>query len=78
MIATLVKATPAAELLRDECVKIGLNTDVGKTAFCATRDITTMALPACVTASKKGSKVLGVTVGTEPFVVAYARAKLMK
>ena len=34
-----------------------------------------MALPACVTASKKGSKILGVPVGTEPFVVAYARAK---
>ena len=77
MIATLGKATPAAELLRDECFKIGLDTDVGKTvAFCATRDITTMALPACVTASKKGSKVMGVPVGTEPFVVACARAKL--
>ena len=77
MIATLVKATHAAELLRDERVKIGLDTDVGKTvAICAARDITTMALPACVTASKKGSKVLGVPVGTEPFVVAYASAKL--
>ena len=63
MIATLVKATPAAELLRDECLKIGLDTDVGRTvAFYATRDIITMALPAFVTVSKKGNKVVGVPV----------------
>ena len=79
MITTLVKATPAAELLRDECVKIGLDTDVGKTVTCcATGDISTPPRwrSPRVTAFKKGSEVLGVPMGTEPFVVAYAKAKL--
>lgn len=71
------EASPAAATFASECAKISLRVNVEKSvAYCASRNVSTLALPPVVTASPAGTTVLGTPVGMGEYFHTQARKRL--